>query len=163
MAAVTVFNPEPGGGTSEPQTFTILASPPPTTTITFDNPVPPGSPDSLLNGIFQGINFGTGQWRWGGAFAANSTNNVYFASASGTSRTFTFSPGPQLLISMRVCAGVGGTLTLTDNLGQMKTQAITTGSMQTVTTGWTNASTTITVQFTAGWELAVDNIVYGAP
>src|SRR5439155_8681705 len=39
-AQVTVFNPAPGGGTSNAQTFTIPASV--STTVTFDNPVPPG-------------------------------------------------------------------------------------------------------------------------
>jgi hypothetical protein len=64
---------------------------------------------------------------------------------------------------MRVFTGVAGTLTLTDNLGQTRTQSITTGSMQLVTTGWTQASTTVTVSFTAGWELGVDDIVYRNP
>jgi len=64
---------------------------------------------------------------------------------------------------MRVFTGVAGTLTLTDSLGQTSTQAITTGSMQLVTTGWAQPSTTVTVTFTAGWELGVDDIVYRSP
>src|SRR5438874_2276468 len=35
-----------------------------TTTVDFDNPAPPGASFDLLNGVFQGIDFGTGQWRW---------------------------------------------------------------------------------------------------
>jgi hypothetical protein len=31
------------------------------TVVTFDNPAPPGPPDSYLNGIFGGINWGTNQ------------------------------------------------------------------------------------------------------
>jgi hypothetical protein len=62
-----------------------------------------------------------------------------------------------------VFAGVAGTLTLTDNLGQTRTQSITTGSMQPVTTSWTQPSTTVTVTFTAGWNLGVDDIVYSNP
>jgi len=141
--------------------FTYVVSAP--TTITFDNPVPSGSSGSYLNSLFQGINFGTNQWRWETAWLVDSTRHIYFASSSGTSRTFTFSPAPRFLISMRVFTGQNGTLTLTDNLGQTITQAVTKGSMQTVTTGWTQASTTITVQFTAGWELAVDDITFRAP
>jgi len=160
-ASVTVFNPAPGGGTSNAQTFTISASA--STTVTFDNPIPPGSSGSFLNGLFQGLNFGTNQWRWENASGADSTRHIYFASGAGTSRTFTFSPGPQMLVSMRVFTGVAGTLTLTDNLGQSRSQAITTGSMQLVTTGWTQASTTVTVAFTAGRNLGVDDIVYRAP
>ena len=56
-----------------------------------------------------------------------------------------------------------GTLTLTDNLGQKRTQTIRPGSMQLVTTGWTQASSTVTVKFSAGWELGVDDIVYRNP
>jgi hypothetical protein len=160
-AQVTVFSPAPGGGTSNAQTFTISGSV--STTVTFDNPVPPGSSGSFLNGLFQGINFGTSQWRWENAYGAGSTRHVYFGSGSGTSRTFTFSPAPRTLVSMRVFTGVAGTLTLTDNLGQTRTQAITTGSMQLVTMGWTQPSTTVTVTFPAGWELGVDDVVYRNP
>jgi hypothetical protein len=35
--------------------------------------------------------------------------------------------------------------------------------MQLVTTGWTQPSTTVTVTFTAGWQLGVDDIVYRNP
>jgi len=161
-AQVTVFNPAPGGGTSNAQTFTITASST-TTTVTFDNPVPPGSSGSFLNGLFQGIDFGANQWRWENPYGADPTRHIYFDSSSGTSRTFTFSPGPRTLVSMRVFTGVAGTLTLTDNLGQTSMQAITTGSMQLVTTGWAQPSTTVTVTFTAGWELGVDDIVYRSP
>jgi hypothetical protein len=160
-AQVTVFNPTPGGGTSNAQTFTISASA--TTTVTFDNPLPPGSSGSFLNGLFQGIDFGTSQWRWENAYGADPTRHIYFASSSGTSRAFTFSPGPRTLVSLRVFTGVAGTLTLTDSLGQTRTQAVTTGSMQLVTTGWTQPSTTVTVTFTAGWQLGVDDIVYRNP
>jgi len=160
-AQVTVFNPAPGGGTSNALPLTIASSV--TTTVTFDSPVPPGSSDSFLNGSFEGINFGTNQWRWETAYLSNPTRHIYFASSSGTSRTFTFSPGPRTLVSMRVFTGVSGTLTLTDNLGQTRTQAITMGSLQLVTTGWTQASTTVTVTFTAGWDLGVDDIVYRNP
>jgi hypothetical protein len=161
-AAVTVFTAAPGGGTSNAQTFTISAGGA-STTVTFDSPVPPGNSGSFLNGGYQGIDFGTNQWAWETAFGPDTTRHIYFGSASGTSRTFTFSPGPRTLVSMRVFTGSNGTLTLTDNLGQTRTQAITTGSMQLVTTSWTQASTTVTVTFSAGWALGVDDIVYRSP
>jgi hypothetical protein len=136
-----------------------------TSAVTFDNPVPPGNPGDFLNGVFQGIDFGTGQWRWDGAVAADAKNHIYFDSATGTSRTFTFAPAARVLNSMRLFTirTTAGTLTLTDNLGQTSTQAITTGSVQLVTTGWTQPSTTVTVTFTAGWELGVDDVVYSNP
>jgi hypothetical protein len=162
-AQVRVFTPSPGGGTSGALTFSITAPSGTTTTVTFDSPVPPGSPDSFLNGLYQGINFGTSQWRWSNPYGSDPTRHIYFGSGAGTSRTFTFSPAPRMLTSIRVYTGTAGTLTLTDNLGQSRTQTITTGSMQLVTTGWTEASTTVTVNFTAGWELGVDDIVYQTP
>jgi Concanavalin A-like lectin/glucanases superfamily len=134
-----------------------------TTTVTFDNPVPPGSPEGFLNGVFQGIDFGTGQWAWEGPFGPDTTNNIYFASSAGTSRTFTFSPGPMRLVSLSVFTLTAGTLRLSDNSGQTATQTITRGSMQLVQTNWTQASTTVTVTFTGGWALGVDDITHRAP
>jgi hypothetical protein len=61
---------------------------------------------------------------------------------------------------MKVATSVAGTLTLTDNTGQTKTQWISTGAMQTVSTGWKNASTTITVSFTAGCNTEFDYLTY---
>ena len=143
-----------------------------TTTVDFDTPAPPGSSFSLLNGVFQGIDFGTGQWRWESAYNVDPTNHIFFDSPSGTSRTFRFSPAPRILTSMRVfTTGTNaptGTLTLSDDLGQTITRTVTTGTMQLVTTDWARASTAITVTFTAGWNLGIDDITYsvaggGAP
>jgi hypothetical protein len=53
-----------------------------------------------------------------------------------------------------------GTLTVSDNLGQSVTQIVETGSMQLVSTGWAQASTVITVAFTSGQNLGVDDITY---
>jgi hypothetical protein len=114
----------------------------------------------LLNGVFQGINFGTGQWRWSGPFGANPSNFAYFNSAAGTSRSFQFSAGPRVLESVRVFSSVAGTLTLSNNQGQTLNRALTPGGLQTIQTNWTQAATTVTVSFTAGWELGIDNITY---
>jgi hypothetical protein len=53
-----------------------------------------------------------------------------------------------------------GTLTLSDDRGQTLTRTVPTGSMQLVTTGWALASTVITVTFTSGWNLGIDDITY---
>jgi hypothetical protein len=157
-ASVTVFTPTPGGGTSAAQAFAINAAGG-ATTVNFDSPVPPGSPGSALSGTFQGINFGSSQWTWDGPYGSNPTNHIYFNSATGTSRTFSFASA-RTLDSVRVYTGTSGTLTLSDNLGQVRTQAVNPGSLITVTTGWSVASTTVTVNFTAGWDLGLDDIVY---
>jgi len=130
-----------------------------TTTVNFDTPAPPGGPGPF-DGVFQGIDFGTGQWAWSGPYDVDPTNNVYFANSTGTSRTFAFSPAPRVLQSLRVYGSRAGTLTLTDDAGQTWTQEVATGSMQLVTTGWTRPATTVTVSFTAGWSLGVDDITY---
>ena len=141
-------------------TFASLCMAQTSTVVTFDNPAPVGSPDSLLNGTLQGINFGTSQWRWSGPYGPDSTNSIYFASASGTSRAFSFSPAPRLLNSINVYTTTNGTLTLTDGVNPPVTRAITTGSMQLVSTSWVLGSTTVTVTFSAGWSLGIDDITH---
>ena len=140
-----------GGGTPGPGQPTM---------VDFDNPTPPGSSSSLLNGVFQGVDFGTGQWRWESAYNVDPTNHIFFDSASGTSRSFQFSSGPRVLTSMRVFTGSPGTVTLSDDLGQTVTRTVSTGSMQLVTTGWAQASTVVTVSFTSGWDLGIDDVTY---
>jgi len=61
---------------------------------------------------------------------------------------------------MRVFTSGAGTLTLADDLGQTLTRAVATGSMQLVSTGWTLASTVVTVTFGSGWNLGVDDVTY---
>jgi len=131
------------------------------TTVNFDTPAPPGGPGPL-DGVFQGIDFGIGQWASTGPYDVDSTNNIYFADSTGTSRTFAFSPAPRVLQSLRVYGTSAGTLTLSDDAGQTLSPDVATGSMQLVTTGWTRPSTTVTVGFTAGWSLGVDDITYTA-
>jgi hypothetical protein len=132
-----------------------------TTTVSFDTPAPPGGPGPF-DGVFQGIDFGTGQWAWTGPYDVDPTNHIYFDDSTGTSRTFAFSPAPRVLQSLRVYATRAGTMTLSDDAGQTWTREVTTGSMQQVTTGWTRPSTTVTVSFTMGWSLGVDDLTYRA-
>ena len=133
-----------------------------TTTVTFD-PNPPNIPTGSLDGTYGGIAWGTGQWNWGGPFGPATSNWATFSNNTSTSRTLTFSPAPRTLQSLRAFTQAPGTLTLTDNLGQNKVQVLTVGSMQLVITGWTQASTTITVLFTAGQNLGIDDVVYTNP
>ena len=119
-----------------------------------------GDPLAGVRIEYAGIDFCTGQWAWEGPYGVGPTNNVYFANSTGTSRTFAFSPAPRVLQSLRVYATSAGTLTLSDDAGQTLSRNVTTGSMQQVTTGWTRPSTTVTVSFTMGWSLGVDDIAY---
>jgi photosystem II stability/assembly factor-like uncharacterized protein len=129
-----------------------------TTTVNFDTPIPLTPPTGALDGVFEGIDFGTGQWAWEGPFGAGRTNHIYFADWTGTSRTFAFSPAPRVLQSMRVFSPTPGILTLADDAGQTLTSGVANFSMQPVNTGWTRPSTTVTVSFTNGWDLGIDDI-----
>src|SRR5581483_5153360 len=128
--------------------------------VNFDRPAPSGAPYSSIQGVFGGINFSSGQWAWEPAYLSDATNNIYFSSASGNTRTFSFATGSHVLISMKVATSVAGTLTLSDGAGQTKTQNVSTRGTQLVTTGWKNASRTITVTFTGGWNMSFDDITY---
>lgn len=139
----------------------ILPPPPPppgATTVTFDNPMLPGSNGSFVNGVYQGIDFGTGQWRWSGPTGLFTTRSIYFAMPAGTSRVFIF-PTPKTLVSFKILTQIVGTLTISDGI-QTKTQVIPSGSVQTITTGWVQPSTTVTVNFTSGWVFNLDDISY---
>jgi hypothetical protein len=57
-------------------------------------------------------------------------------------------------------ATVAGTVTISDEAGQTFTRSLPTGQLINIQTGWTEPSGTITVNYTAGWELALDNIEF---
>ena len=147
-------------GSANPGPQPLQAPQPEEITVTFDDPDPPGSPGNLLSGVFEGIDFGTGRWRWEGGFGPNDTNHIFFDSGVGTARTFQFALGPSVLESLRVFTGTAGTLTISDEQGQLVSRTLTPGTMQLIQTGWAESSTTVTINFTAGWELGVDDIVY---
>ncbi|MDJ0928002.1 MAG: right-handed parallel beta-helix repeat-containing protein [Gammaproteobacteria bacterium] len=130
------------------------------TLIDFDDPTPPGSSFSFLNGVFEGIDFGTNQWRWEGPYNVNPTNHIFFSSGAGQSRNFSFAEGPRILRRMQVFTPRSGTLTLSDDAGQSYSQFVPTGSLIEIDTDWSLPATTVTVHFTRGWDLGVDNIVF---
>jgi hypothetical protein len=114
---------------------------------------------------FGGVSWAQGSnnsWRWESAFGPDRTNHVYFDSPTGVSRTFSFL-APQILVSVDAFGDQAGTLTLADDKTQTVSLSVTTGKMFTLTTGWKIPSTTVTVTYTAGWTLGLDNIVYQLP
>jgi hypothetical protein len=128
--------------------------------VNFDSPAPSGSSGSILSGTFGGIQFGQGQWRWEGAWKAANSNHIYFNNGSGQSRDFQFVDSSGVLTGVQLMAAVAGTVTLSDEAGQTFTRSMPTGQLINIKTGWTEASGTITVNYTAGWELALDNIEF---
>jgi len=63
-------------------------------------------------------------------------------------------------VAAQVITVTPGTLTRSNDTGQRLTREVTTGAMQLITTGWTRTATTVTVSFTNGWDLGVDDITY---
>src|SRR5205807_892462 len=62
-----------------------------TTTVNFDTPAPPGGPGPF-GGVFEGIDFGTGQWAWTGPYDVGSTagwslgvDDITYSTAQGPS------------------------------------------------------------------------------
>ena len=156
-----MFSPAPGGGTSNTEGFTILPDQPGgSTTVDFDTPAPPGVDFDLISGVFEGLDFGATDWRWESAYGPNPTNHIYFDSNVGTSRTFQFASQPAVLTGMTVFAFSNGVLTLTDSAGQTYSAAIAPGSLVVIQTGWTLPADTVTVDFSAGWDLGVDDIQF---
>jgi hypothetical protein len=128
--------------------------------VNFDSPAPSGSSGSILSGAFGGIQFGEGQWRWEGAWKASTSNHIYFNNGSGRSRDFRFVDSSGVLTGAQLMATVAGTVTISDEAGQTFTRSLPTGQLINIQTGWTEPSGTITVNYTAGWELALDNIEF---
>jgi hypothetical protein len=184
---VGVLNPAPGGGPS-PTTmpFTIYGNyvclttttvvlgilPWFQTRVTFDDP-PPSTAIGPLQGLYPRppstlpprLNFPAGQWSW----QQETVNGVMVRDAFFTtpapfpanSRTFSFANGPRILAGLEVITKTAGTLTIRDGNGRTATQALTVGPVQTVNTGWFDQpSATITVEFTAGWEVGITAISY---
>ncbi len=132
------------------------------TTVTFDNPPPSGASDSYLNGAYQGLELGTSQWRWTAPYGSDPTRSVYFGSSSGTTRSFSFIGGARVLSNLSVYTTQSGTLTVSDGVNPSVTRTIAPPAMVQVATGWTAAATTVTIGFSAGWALGVDDIVHRA-
>lgn len=159
-ATVTVRNPSPGGEVSNGIAVSIIGGGGGGGVVDFDQPTPPGGSFSLLNGEFEGLEFGVGQWRWEGPFGPDPSNHVFFASAQGTSRTLRFADAPSVLRSLNVFAGEAGTLMITDDTGQQRSLELTPGSLIPVETGWEDPAEVITIDFTGGWALGVDDIAW---
>jgi hypothetical protein len=132
-----------------------------TTVVTFDNPAPSAGAGAMP-ATFDGMTFGA-SWSWESAWNADSTNNVYFSSATNNTRSFGFVQ-PEIFLSLQVLADAAGTLTLADDQGQTTTfQVAQTATMYTVRTGWTKASKTVSVTYTQNWHAAFDNFTYQTP
>jgi hypothetical protein len=132
-----------------------------TSVVTFDNPAPSAGAGAMP-ATFGGMTFGAA-WSWEPAWNPDTTNNVYFSSAASNTQSFGFVQ-PEVFVSVQVFGDAAGILTLADDQGQSTTfQVAKTGTLYTVTTGWTKASMTVHVTYTQGWHAAYDNFTYQTP
>jgi len=140
---------------------TVSQAQTPITVVTFDNPAP-SAQAGAMPATFDGMTFGP-SWSWESSWNADSTNNVYFSSATNNTISFGFVQ-PEIFISLQVFADAAGTLTLADDQGQTTTLQVTqTGTIYTARTGWTKASKTVSVTYTQSWHAAFDNFTYQDP
>lgn len=132
------------------------ATPPPgLVTVSFD---PAPGPCCALNGVYQGIDFGQGQWNWEGPFLGMKSNNIYVSTPSN-SRQFTFA-NPQVLVSMDVATYAAGSVTITSDAGETVTEDIPLNQVVTVKTGFTLPAKVITLTYSQGmFKASFDNIV----
>jgi hypothetical protein len=128
--------------------------------VTFDDPIPAGSPGDPITGVFQGIDFGEDGWKWSGPYGSAASNSIYFDSEFGDSRSFRFTV-PRVLAAVTVFAPSGGALSVTDDSGQSMQAEIRPGVLQIIPTGWKTQSNRVSVTAAAGPELALDEIRCG--
>lgn len=141
--------------------FTLIAaSVAGATTVNFDNPQCPNL-NSFLTGIFGGINWGSAPW--GCEIAGSPTDTTISVSWNKqvTSGTFSFT-SPSVLQSLNAGTSSGsGTLTISTDAGETLSRTLTSGvAAPLVTTNFVKPATAVTVTFTNGWSIELDNITY---
>jgi hypothetical protein len=132
-----------------------------TTTVNFDNPSCPNLNGSLT-GNFGGINWGSAPWSCEIAGSPTDTTISVSWNQQVTSGTFTF-VSPSVLNSLQVASSSGnGTFTLSTDAGESISSATITGGsgLKTITTNFTKPAGKVTVGFTGGWTIEIDNVVY---
>lgn len=127
------------------------------TTVDFDNPVPAtGCGAGELLTLHQGIDFGSNWGCWG------TTNfQVTFATSGPTSESFSFVT-PAILQEVTLVSDAAGdaTVDFSDNNGQTASILLPAGQTVTLTTGWSQASTTVTMTTPAGWNNSITRLEY---
>ncbi len=138
------------------------------TVIDFDLPAPPGppwerevAPDAgALDGVWEGIDFGDGLWRWTAHTGEGESNQIVFADDEQAAASIKLGECQRRLVKITVTSEVEGLLTMTDDAGQTKRQPLTPGRHIVSNTSWANPSEEILIEFTAGGRvLHVDEII----
>jgi hypothetical protein len=128
-----------------------------TTVVTFDNP--PCSGNGV--GTYGGINFSVSPWDCENPGLTGQTGTSISWYQNQPSGQFKFVT-PEMLTSLSAATSTGsGTVTVSTDAGESISKTLTT-AFQTIHTGFTKPATTVTVAFTGGWTIELDNIAYQA-
>jgi len=113
-------------------------------------------------GVYQTINFTGGPWLCEQVWLF--PNVTLSWSEQTTSSSFKFT-SPEVLTALTVgdVGGLGGTLTITTDQGQSFSAAVPASQTVTLSTGFTLAATTVTVQYTDSWFLEISSLTYAGP
>jgi hypothetical protein len=157
-----------------PTTNTVVTVPKeqlfPTTTT---NPVGPdvtyGFSDTTGNsapvdGVHEGVNFGEGFWGAGSYYFGDNQQSGWFWNNESDNRSFTLPTGKRLK-SIKLSTGIAGsTWKISGGAGNAEHSGEFGAAETPITvnlTNWTNPSPTVTITFSAKWDSAIDDIVYG--
>jgi hypothetical protein len=166
LAASTLYHyrvksKDASGSLSVSGDFTFTTTTPGPVTVTFDDL----TPNQPLNGQYPSgvINWGTNFWFVSGPYAQFTTNSISFWDGAATSANFTF-VAPTGLISLQASNGgtVASTISLSCAGNPTKTQLVDVNQLITISTGWLNPCSVVTIASSNGWDTNFKNLVYNA-
>lgn len=138
-------------------TFTTLANNP--QTIDFNNAA---GQDITLNGQYPNgvINWGTNVWYLSAPWGQFTTKSISFNGSGQTSGQFTLI-NPKTVVSIQAFNGgtVSSTVTLACTGNTTKSQSVAVNTVATITTGWSNPCTAVTITSSNGWNTNFDNLI----
>ena len=119
--------------------------------------------NTILNGTYAGITWGTNAWDVDGPIATDATNSISFNSATVTGEPFSFT-SPQVLLSAQVYSNSNTTAMITLSCAGNPTVDATVApdAATTLTTDWQTPCTTVTVTSSNSWNTNLDNLVYSS-
>jgi beta-glucanase (GH16 family) len=148
-----------GHATTSADVNVTVNNPVGTSTVDFNN----RTGNSNLNGQYPTgvIDWGSNVWWVATPWGQFTTNSISFNRSGLTSGTFTF-VNPKRLVSIKAYNGgtAASTVTLSCAGNTTVTQAVSSGQLVTISTGWTVGCSTVTVGSSNGWDTNLDDVVY---
>ena len=132
-----------------------------TTTVTFNDLLPADVP---LDGEYPVgvIDWGTGVWYLAAPYADFHDQSIGYPAPGPTSAAFTFL-GSQRLVSFEASNGSSVASTVSASCGSetLASTVVPGHALATITTGWTDACSVVTLSSSNGWDTNFDNLVIG--